>query len=220
MDKTPIAVGSRKSPLAQAQVLEVLQELLQHHPHIRFDTLYTDTYGDRDRKTSLRSLDKTDFFTKEVDELLLNKTCRIAIHSAKDLPDPLPKGLTIIAITKGVDSSDVLVLRPNETLNTLPKNSVIATSSTRREEMVKLLRNDLSFIDLRGTIQERLHKLETKEADGIVVAEAALIRLNLTHLNRIYLPGKTTPFQGQLAIMARKDDIEMATLFHPLDSRR
>ncbi len=162
---------------------------------------------------------KTDFFTREIDALVLNKTCRIAIHSAKDLPEHIPDGLKIVAITRGIDPSDSLVLREYDTLESLKPGSIIATSSLRREEIVKTLRNDLCFRDLRGTIHKRLELLQNGEADGVVIAEAALLRLKLSCLNRIRLPGATTEFQGQLAILARNDDEEMEALFSPLDSR-
>jgi hydroxymethylbilane synthase len=216
----PISVGSRSSPLSKEQVKEVLLELQTHQPHVRFEIIYVQTIGDINQHISLRTLGKTDFFTKEVDEMVLNHTCRIGIHSAKDLPDPLPKGLKMFALTTGVDSSDSLVFRPSASLESLPKKAKIATSSLRREETVKTLRPDLTFIDLRGTIGQRLQKLETGEADGVVVAEAALIRLGLTHLNRIRLPGETVPFQGQLAILGREDDAEMMELFACIDSRK
>jgi hydroxymethylbilane synthase len=164
-------------------------------------------------------LEKTNFFTKEVDELVLSGQCQIGIHSAKDLPDPLPNGLSLICLTKGVDPADVLVLREGETLLTLPLGAKIATSSKRREDEVFKMRPDLIFCDLRGPIQERLTVLNDGRADGVVVAEAALIRLGLTHLNRIRLPGTTVPGQGQLAILAKSDDTEMAHLFSCMDVR-
>lgn len=219
MKKLLIKVGARSSPLSKAQVQEVYSEIHPYCPHIEFENIYVETTGDKDRATSLRTLDKTDFFTKELDHLLLNGGCRIAVHSAKDLPDPLPKGLTIAAITKGVDPADVLVLRPGESLETLPAGAHIATSSVRREEQVRQLRHDLNFCDLRGTIGERLTLLENGQADGVVLAEAALIRLGLTHLNRIRLPGETAPYQGQLAILCRESDAEMLDLFYYLDTR-
>lgn len=215
-----ISVGARSSPLSRAQVQEILKALRSFYPSIEFTISYFDTIGDLDQKTSLRDLDKTNFFTKEIDEAILQKKCQIGIHSAKDLPDPIPDGLQLICLTKGVDCSDVLVLRDGETLQTLPPHSRIATSSIRRENIVKLLRNDFIFLDLRGTIHQRLALLEKKQADGVVVAEAALIRLGLTHLNRIRLPGTTVEGQGQLAIIARKDDTRMQTLFACLDVRK
>lgn len=214
-----ILVGARPSPLSVAQFKEVEAALKKFHPNITLQMVPIDTVGDRDMSTSLRTLDKTDFFTKDIDQALLQGACRIAIHSAKDLPEPLHDKLEIIALTEGVDSSDSLVLRAGETLDSLPKGAVIATSSERREEAVRALRSDLTFRDVRGTIHQRLRLLETGEADGIVVAEAALIRLDLLHLNRVKVPGSTTPLQGRLAIVSLKHDAEMASLFTCLDAR-
>lgn len=214
-----ITIGARSSPLSKAQVAEVLYDLHQFHPFVQFDPIFMASTGDKDKKTSLRSMGKTDFFTKEIDQLVLNGTCRVGIHSAKDLPDPMPAGLKMVALTRGIDCSDSLVLRQNETLNTLKPGALIATSSERREEAVRMLRADFTFCDLRGTISERLHLLEIGQADGVVVAEAALIRLRLTHLNRLRIPGETVPFQGKLAIIGHENDREMETLFHCLDSR-
>lgn len=205
-----IVVGARASPLSRVQVAELLRELQLTHPDTYFRPIYVNTTGDNDRKTSLRDLDKTDFFTRELDEMVLNQECRIAIHSAKDLPDPLPQGLKLIALTKGVDPSDSLVLREKERLDSI---TTVATSSARREESVRALRCDLKFVDIRGTILERLDQLYTNIVDGVVIAEAALIRLGLIHLNRLSLPGETAPLQGRLAVLAREEDMEMHSLF-------
>ena len=181
------------------------------HPDVLFRPIFMETLGDRDKLTSLRTLGRTsDFFTREIDQMLLKGECRIAIHSAKDLPDPLTQGISIVAITKGVDSSDVLVLRQGETF---PKAGMVATSSARREECVRQLFPEAQFVDIRGNIQERLDKLTESTIDGVVIAEAALIRLQLTHLNRIRLPGETAHLQGRLAVTARAGDLEMARLF-------
>jgi len=205
-----IKVCLRGSPLSRAQLKEV-QELL---PNIELIPHFVTTIGDKDKKTSLRELEKTNFFTKEIDEALLQGLCGASLHSAKDLPEPLADGLQIAAITEGVDSSDSLVLRKGETLQ---KGFVIATSSKRRQEVVDVFFPGLQFADLRGTIGERLQKLEEGAADGVVIAEAALIRLGLTHLNRIKMPGKTTPLQGKLALVIRKGDLKMLNLFASLD---
>jgi len=214
-----IPVGARSSKLSKIQVWEVFFALYPHHPYILFSPLWVQTRGDKDKKTSLRDLGKSDFFTKEIDDLLLSHNCRIAIHSAKDLPDPLPQGLKIAAITSGLTSSDCLVLRDNETLSTLAPSAKVGISSARREEMVKALREDLICKDIRGTIEERLLQLDRKEIDAVVMAEAALIRLNLTSRNRIPLLQKTAPLQGQLAVVVREDDAEMLQIFSAIDSR-
>ncbi len=204
-----IKVAARSSPLSRAQVAEVLGLLKQVHPQITFQEIWVRTTGDCDRTTSLRTLGQTNFFTKQVDDLVLSKQCQVGIHSAKDLPLPLTDGLELIALTNGLDPGDSLVMRESS----LPPNGCVATSSVRREEAVKLVYPDARFIDLRGTIAERLAKLDGGEVDGVVVAEAALIRLGLTHLPRLQLPGNTTPMQGKLAVIARIDDEEMKQLF-------
>lgn len=215
-----ILVGSRASCLAQAQAKEVLNEIQSHFPFVTFEVILINTMGDKDKTTSLRNLDKSDFFTREIEELQLNGGCQISIHSAKDLPQELKKGLVIAAITEGIDASDVLVMQDGSTLARLPSGSVIATSSQRREEAVKRLRTDLNFIDLRGTIEERLLFLKRGQAAGVVIAEAALIRLGFTYLNRLRLPGEAAPFQGKLAILAREEDHAMIELFSTIDSRK
>jgi hydroxymethylbilane synthase len=210
-----IKVGARSSPLSKKQVEEVYAAVKRFFSHVIFLPIYVETTGDLDRKTSLRALDKTDFFTREIDQLLLKNACRIAIHSAKDLPEPLPKGLAIAALTKGLDPSDSLVFREG---SSLPKAGLIATSSERREASVRKLCPEARFVDIRGNIQERLDQLMQKKVDGVVIAEAALIRLGLTHLDRIKLPGETAPLQGRLAVVARKEDKEMHDLFNGLSA--
>lgn len=216
--QTHITVAARASPLSRVQVDEVHRELIQFHPHVVFDVQWLKTTGDKDKTTSLRNLDKTDFFTKEVDNLILTSQCRIGIHSAKDLPDPLAAGLSLVAITQGLDNSDVLVLRAEDTLESLAVTSKIATSSQRREENVRLMRDDLTFVDIRGTIGERLDKLFQGEVDGVVIAKAALIRLGLNDLNEYLIPGQTTPMQGQLAVIAHVTDHQMLELFSCIDA--
>jgi len=214
-----IVVGARTSPLSRVQVDEVFNELRAFHPYVEFIPKFVTTVGDRDQTSSLRNLEKTDFFTVELDRMVIEEECQVAIHSAKDLPDPLPRGLALIALTKGVDPSDAFVMRDGESFDHLTPGARIATSSKRREESVCQLRGDLTFIDLRGTINQRLDKLYTGDADGVIVAEAALIRLGLDHLNRILLPGKSVEGQGKLAVIARIDDEEMRLLFTSIDTQ-
>jgi hydroxymethylbilane synthase len=215
-----LEVGARSSALSKAQVNEIWEALVQHHPEVHFEIHSLSTMGDRDQTTSLRGLERTNFFTKEIDEWVLQGKGRVGIHSAKDLPIPLAKGLILFCLTRGLDASDSLVLRPHDTLENLPTDARIATSSLRREEVVRQLRSGLTFCDLRGTIEQRLAKLNSGEADGVVVAEAALIRLGLTHINRnrIRLPGSTAAGQGQLAVVGREQDQEIKALFLCLDT--
>jgi hydroxymethylbilane synthase len=221
-----LPVAARSSPLSRIQVEEILTLLRRHRPEVSFVFHPLSSAGDRDQKTSLRTLEKTNFFTDEIDLAVLNSACRLGIHSAKDLPTPLPEGLTLVCLTDSIDSSDSLVFREGQSFERLPTDAMIATSSIRREHMVEELYRTLlqpkkisteklpfRFVDLRGTIHQRLEKLDSGEVDGVVIAEAALIRLGLTHLNRIKLPGEGAEGQGQLAVLARKEDQDMRELF-------
>ncbi|MEM8727150.1 MAG: hydroxymethylbilane synthase [Chlamydiota bacterium] len=210
-----IKVGARGSKLSRKQVEEVMREL-----RIDYTVDYVETIGDRDLKSSLASMDKTDFFTREIDQKVLDRSCDVGIHSAKDLPDPLPAGLRLLALTTGVDSSDSLVMRQGERFERLKKGAIIGSSSLRRSEAIKRLRPDFQCIEVRGPIDARLALLGRGVMDGLVVAEAALIRLGLTGTNRMILPDETAPLQGKLAVIGRNDDQEMATLFHPIDKRQ
>lgn len=214
-----ILVGARSSKLSQVQVQEVQKELAAFAPEVVLESIWMETKGDKDQKTSLRTLDRTDFFTKEIDEMQLNHVCRLGIHSAKDLPLPLKPGLVIVAITEGLDSSDSLVFRDGQNLESLPHGARIATSSIRREKNIHALRPDLVCVDIRGNIEVRLKQLDEGYCDGLVVAECALIRLGLTHRSRITIPGEIAEGQGQLAVVARADDNEMIELFQCIDSR-
>ena len=214
-----IQVGARSSKLSKKQTEEVLSEISVFYPGISFELKLIETIGDKDLKTPLSSMGKTNFFTKEVDECLINKGCRIAIHSAKDLPEHLAEGLQIIALTKGKSPVDSLVISEKEHFHTLPKRAKIGSSSAQRQKSVYALRPDLRCVEVRGKIDERLALIKTGKIQGLVVAEAALIRLGYTHLNRIFLTGETAPFQGQLAVVARSSDREMEALFSKIDTR-
>jgi hydroxymethylbilane synthase len=193
------------------------------YPEISFKAHFVDSKGDKDKNTSLRGLEKTNFFTDTLDTAILEGSAQVALHSAKDLPDPLPKGLVQAALTPCIDSRDAVVFADHISLDSSFLCSYplkIATSSKRREEAVRDILPQATFCDLRGTIEERLRVIETGIADGVVLAEAALIRLNMTHLPRIYLPGKTTSGQGSLAIVVREDQQALIELFSILDIRQ
>lgn len=201
--RSSLKLGARDSRLSRAQVEEFFLEF----PHLVFEAIWFKTTGDLDQKTSLRTLEKTDFFTKELDLALLAREIDIAVHSAKDLPDPLSPGLVLAVLTKGVDPSDVLVFNKE-----LPLGGRVGTSSLRREKNILEWRPDLKCIDIRGTIEQRLALLDEGHVEGIVMAEAALIRLQWTHRKRMKFPGETAPLQGRLAVVCREEDLDLFNL--------
>lgn len=228
-----IRIISRQSALALLQVEEVLRAL---PPDIEYEVIKTTSYGDRHKDVSLMdSSVSPDFFTRELDEALINGKADIAIHSAKDLPYPLPQGIKVLALTAGGDKSDSLVARDGQTLATLPAGSKVGTSSAQRKAELLAVRPDLQVVPIRGTIEERIEQLRptpthpvregeeasAKTIDALIVATCALDRLGLRHLANETLPFKTHPLQGNLAVTASADAAEwLKELFHPLDIRR
>lgn len=209
-----VSVAARDSLLSRAQVQEIGAAL----PGILLEPTWIKTHGDCNLQISLKGMEKTDFFTREVDALVLQGICQAAIHSAKDLPDPLPAGLTLVALTKGVDPADALVFRDGESVGSLKAGAKVGTSSVRREETIYRLRPDLICVDIRGTIQQRLALLDEGIVDALVMAEAALLRLQISR-NRMILPGITAPLQGRLAVIARVGDEKTASIFLSVDAR-
>ena len=207
-------VAARASPLSQAQVMEVEYLLRQvHHHTFSLRRVFQKTYGDFDRKTSLRTLPVSDFFTREVDLLVQQREADFAVHSAKDLPGQVPEQLIVVGMTQGLDPRDVVVLRQG--LTQLFPGAKIGTSSPRRDVAVRVLEPAVEICDLRGTIQERLQRLE-EDLDGVVMAECALLRLGLAHLPRLYLKRDAALHQGRLAITARVDRPDLISWLRPV----
>ncbi|MCM8819519.1 MAG: hydroxymethylbilane synthase, partial [Candidatus Omnitrophica bacterium] len=199
-------IGTRRSPLALRQVEEILEGLREFYPDFKARIIGIDTYGDKDRVTPISQVEGTDFFTKEIEEALLRNEIDLAVHSAKDLPDKIPDGLIIVAITKSIDPYDALVVKEGctyKSLSELPNGAKIGTSSQRRKEQLRKYRNDFVIVDIRGNIEERIYKLDTSvDLDAIVIAAAGLLRLGLEHRITERIPFdilKPHPLQGSLA---------------------
>jgi hydroxymethylbilane synthase len=215
-------VGTRASPLALKQVDEILCALRKFYPTFKAETVGIDTYGDKNRSIPISHIEGTDFFTREIDRALLVREIDFAIHSAKDLPDRLNRGLVVAALTETVDPYDVLVSKFGLKLDELPFGAKIGTSSLRRKSQLKKYRDDFRIVDIRGNVEERLNILDASDLDGIVIAAAGLIRLGLedriTHRIPLEIL-KPHPLQGCLAVVARIEDSQMLNLLSVIDSR-
>jgi len=167
------------------------------------------TSGDLDKETPIDQVEGTDFFTDRIEQALLEKKIDLAIHSAKDLPKEIPSGLEITVFTPSADSSDALVSRNNLKLADLPAGSKVGTSSKRRKEQLLKFAPQVKVVDLRGSIDERLAKLDQGEYDAIIIATIALKRLGLEHRISEKLSFVTASGQGSLALEVRKEDKDL-----------
>lgn len=214
MDKK-IIIGTRGSALALWQANYTKTKLEECGAIVEIKIISTS--GDRSQEwnTSFDKLEGKGFFTKELEDALLNKTIDLAVHSHKDLPTEQPYGLIVAGVSKRADPSDTILINKkcvDESLKfNFKKNANVGTSSARRKSQLLAFRPDVKLIDLRGNITTRIEKLRKGEYDAIVLATAGIERLELDlddlyveRLNpEIFVPA---PAQGVLAWQTREDD--------------
>ncbi len=216
MKRSPITfkVGTRPSNLAVAQARVALDQIeLQIEPH-RFEIHSISTTGDRDRSTDLRQ-SPANFFTHEIDDALLDGTIDCALHSAKDLPAPLSSEIDWFWLPQREEPRDTLVLRASQTLEDLPSNAVFGISSDRRAVYTTEHFPHAIQRPIRGNIEERLEQLDQGDFDVIIMAAAALNRLQLHTRIHQFISLEELPVpegQGYLAITFRKGDARFQTL--------
>jgi hydroxymethylbilane synthase len=215
--RTKIVVGSRGSRLALIQTESVVSKLRAKRPDLEISIRKIITAGDRDRHTHLDRIG-VDVFVKELEEALLDGSIDLAVHSLKDVPTDIPKGLGLIAVTERDDPRDVLAAKAR--LDALPPGSRIGTGSLRRTIQVAQIRPDLETCSIRGNVDTRLRKVSSGEVDGVILAAAALSRLGWQDKITQYLPLENflpAAGQGALVVEARLDDKEMVDLFLPVN---
>ena len=182
------------------------------------DEVVVSTVGDRNTDVPIHTMGGKGVFVKEVQAALLDGRADIAVHSGKDLPAVTPPGLTLVAVPARADARDALI---GSTWDALPVGGRVATGSVRRRAQLAWHRPDLVFSELRGNIQTRLGKLESGGFDAIVMAAAALDRLELslsTDVDRLD-PSIMVPqvAQGALAIECRADDASTIARLQPIE---
>ncbi|SEA80466.1 hydroxymethylbilane synthase [Pedobacter hartonius] len=218
-----LIIGTRGSDLALWQANFTKDKLAEIG--VESELKIIKTQGD---KIFLR-LDKLEgkgFFTKELEEGLLDGTIDIAVHSHKDLPTVHPAGLTIAAVSEREDPSELLLIL-KDCVDVTQKLSLktgaqVGTSSNRRKAQLLAMRRDLNIEDLRGNINTRIQKLRDENYDAIMIAKAGVARLNLD-LSEFHVevidPTELVPApaQGVLAIQIRENDQELFELLQQIN---
>ena len=219
--KGTVRIGSRKSKLAVWQAEYVSKQLETLHK-IQTRIIPIRSKGDKMTHLSFEKMEGKGFFTKELDDALLDHEIDIAVHSLKDVPTEYPAGLAIFAVTKREDPRDVLIAKGKSSLKKLPLNSMIATGSIRRRSQLLAYRDDLKIVSLRGNIQTRFEKFYRSDWAGMILAAVGVDRLGLgsTISERIstdiMLPSVG---QGSLAVMGKKEDEELQEICSPLEDK-
>ena len=196
-----IRVIARGSRLSRLQV----EEVFKNFPELAYEIKYLESYGDKNQQISLLNGEApADIFTRELDDAIRQGDADIAIHSAKDLPYPLPEDIEVIALFPAFDTTDSLVSRNHKKLAELPAGSIIGTSSPLRKKGLNELRPDLTIKGIRGCIEERVQQVKDGKYDAAIVATCALKRLGMEDEIAEVLPFPTHPLQGFLAVTGKK----------------
>lgn len=198
-----VRVGTRTSALARRQADLAVRALLDEHPDLSCEIAGLATRGDRDLESPLPAIGGKGGFTEELEEALHSGAITLAVHSLKDLPTEAPQGLVVAAVLERADPADVLVSRSRLTLDALPPDPAIGTSSLRRAAQILALRPDARLLPLRGNVETRVRKAMDPDGpyDAIVLAAAGLARLGLDAVAaERFAPDRFLPAPGQGAI--------------------
>lgn len=205
-----IKIGTRGSDLAIAQTNQVIAALERAFPNIIAETVILKTEGDKILDKPLPEFGGKGVFVTAFEEALLEGRIDLAVHSAKDMPMELAKGLVIAGVLKREDARDVLVMRRDIKEK---EDLVIGTGSLRRKLQIQTIYPKAVYQGIRGNVPTRLHKLREREYDAVVLAAAGLKRLGLQAekdlVYRYFSYDEVVPAGGQaiIAIEGRKEDM-------------
>ena len=219
-----IIIGSRGSDLAlwQANFVQSSLSKLGYPSKIKI----IKTQGDLIQHLSFDKLEGKGFFTKEIEDSLLNGEIDLAVHSHKDLETNSPEELLIAAVPQRANPEDVLIIKKNsvdlESKWRLKPNSIVGTSSARRKSQLIALRSDVKTKDLRGNVPTRIQKLRDGNYDAILLAKAGTDRLkiDLSEFEVVVLDPSEfvpAPAQGALGLQIRTSHSELASILEKMN---
>ena len=206
-----IRIATRKSPLALWQAEHVAERLEKIFPAVKTELVKMVTQGDKILDAPLAKIGGKGLFVKELELGILEGSADIAVHSMKDVPVEFPEGLHLSAILNREDPTDAFVSNIYSSLDELPTNAKIGTSSLRRQCQIKEIFPDAEILSLRGNVNTRLAKLDAGEYDAIILASAGLKRLGMSgRITECLATSTSLPAigQGAIGIECREDDSE------------
>lgn len=222
MNKNPVRIATRESPLAMWQADYVSRQLQHYHPGLQVEILPMTTRGDQILDSPLAKIGGKGLFMKELEVAILEGSADIAVHSMKDVPMEFPDGLQLGVICEREDFRDAFVSNMYKSLDELPEGACVGSSSLRRQCQLKAMRPDLEIKNLRGNVNTRLRKLDEGEYDAIILAAAGLIRLGMQERIASSIPVEQclpSGGQGAVGIECRQGDTDILALLKPLEHR-
>jgi len=215
-----IRIATRKSPLALWQAEEVSRQLLQLYPDIKIELVKIVSKGDKILDAPLAKIGGKGLFVKELEQSMLDGESDIAVHSMKDVPMLFPEGLHLPVIMEREDPTDAFVSNHYNSLEDLPDDARIGSSSLRRQLQIKEVMPKAQMLNLRGNVNSRLQKLDNGDYDAIILATAGLLRLEFEpRIKTRITPEQSLPSvgQGAVGIECRTEDEKIMSLIAPLN---
>ena len=220
--KKKIIIGSRGSKLAILYAQKVKDKIIQNANFKDKEVFIKSisTKGDRVKDIRLSEIGGKGLFSSEIEKQLLKKEIDIAVHALKDMPVNETKGLITESFLERNDPREILITLNKKKIKDLDDNSVIGTSSFRREFQIKKKRPDLNCKLIRGNVDTRIKKLKDGLYDGILLSSAGIKVLKLEeYITETFTTEEIIPSAGQgiIAIQCREKDDEVISILKKIN---
>ena len=219
MKRDKFIIGTRGSRLAQIYTEKVINHLKKvSSAHI--ETKKIVTTGDENQKDRLSNIGGKGLFSKKIEIELINNNIDIAVHALKDMPSIETEGLITNFYLKRNSPNEIFISNGNINFQDLKPNSIIGTSSYRREYQLKSIRSDLDYKLIRGNVDTRIKKLENGDYDAILLSKAGIEALGLTNkITHEFNTEELIPCAGQgiIAIQCRENDQEIINILEKIN---
>ena len=219
MKRDKFIIGTRGSQLAQIYTEKVINDLKKvSSTHIETKKIVTS--GDENQKDRLSNIGGKGLFSKKIEIELINNNIDIAVHALKDMPSIETEGLITNFYLKRNSPNEIFISNNNINFQDLKPNSIIGTSSYRREYQLKSIRSDLNYKLIRGNVDTRIKKLENGDYDAILLSKAGIEALGLTNkITHEFNTEELIPCAGQgiIAIQCRENDQEIINILEKIN---
>jgi len=223
MKNRKIIIGSRGSKLALIYAEKAREKILKHSKDFGIEEVIIKeivTKGDQVQDKRLSEVGGKGLFSKTIEVELLEKKIDIAVHALKDMPSEETKGLLTDCFLERNDPREILISKDNKHLKDLTSNSIIGTSSYRREFQIKKIRDDLNCKLIRGNVDTRIRKLNENLYDAIILSYAGINSLGLNqNISQTFSTSEIIPCAGQgvIALQCRDNDEDLIELLKQVD---
>ena len=221
MKKNKILIGTRASKLALIYANRAKDEIAKVFSG-EIEIIKITTEGDQNQKDRLSEIGGKGLFSKKIEEELLNKKIDLAVHALKDMPSEETAGLITNCFLKRNPPEEILITKDNKKFSELNSDSIIGTSSFRREFQLRRIRNDLNYKTIRGNVDTRISKLNNNDYDSVILSKAGIKSLKLDHLiSEEFSTEKIIPSAGQgiVSIQCRKEDEDIINLLSKVSDK-